>query len=551
MCPFPRGPHATWTTCRSAAFFFPLFSFPRLRLRRRAGARNARGGWGEKKKNKVKKPFRTGLRTHSPSPSTPTTHALPPLPLSRSPPRRRNPSSDEGRRGRSRAAASRICVAASSHIEFSTINMGANCCIAAKERSQPHVASAEVSAYRIRHSPSWSFRWDNRTHIEDMMENSMLFSNQSSGNIQQELKSGSIAPTEGHPYDDNLSDLSCSVKSKKPESKMEPTKYLKADSQAVQSTSSTSTIEASSLRSPSAVIVASGIKMSESLPSTPPQLPSADPSSSRSRSLNVDANSMRKAHRSPGHQLCRQILDSKVHSFKSFNESYSAEGRPSSSMPSAYSKDLIAGGSQGESSQRWSTCRFSESMASSQRERWSVDSDLFGHVTTNRTRSNASHSTSLAPGQEVCKLCSKQLKERSTWNAHELAIIAVLFCGHSYHANCLDSITAESEKYDPPCPVCTHGEKHFTNLYGKQDLKTKNKVSKSVITDTDIDRSSKHRHKSSSMKEPRLDTSSSMKDSFSRPFLKRHFSIGSRPPRSVLRSGSTGRKGFWKRQWRE
>uniref|UniRef100_A0A0E0MU84 RING-type domain-containing protein n=1 Tax=Oryza rufipogon TaxID=4529 RepID=A0A0E0MU84_ORYRU len=186
--------------------------------------------------------------------------------------------------------------------------------------------------------------------------------------------------------------------------------------------------------------------MSESLPSTPPLLTSVDPSSSRSRSLNVDENSTTKAHRSPGHQLCRQNLDNKVLSFKSFNESYLEEGRPLSSMPSVYSKDIMAGGSH---------------------ERWSVDNDLLGHVTTNRTRSNAPHSTSLAPGQEeVCKLCSKQLKEQSTWNAHELAIVAVLFCGHSYHASCLDGISVESEKYDPPCPIRTHGEKYFTNLYG-------------------------------------------------------------------------------------
>ena len=92
--------------------------------------------------------------------------------------------------------------------------------------------------------------------------------------------------------------------------------------------------------------------MSESLPSTPPLLTSADPSSSRSRSLSVDENSTTKAHRSPGHQLCRQNLDNKVLSFKSFNESYLEEGRPLSSMPSVYSKDIIAGGSHGESSQR-------------------------------------------------------------------------------------------------------------------------------------------------------------------------------------------------------
>ncbi|KAG8045990.1 hypothetical protein GUJ93_ZPchr0008g11548 [Zizania palustris] len=433
--------------------------------------------------------------------------------------------------------------------------MGANCCIAAKERSQPHLASAEVSAYRIRHSPSWSFRWDNRTHIEDIMENTMLFSNHSSGNIQQELNSGSIAPTEGRLHEDSRSDLFHRVKWQKSDNKMESSKFLKADSQ-VQSTESNSPTEVGSLRSLDRVTVASDTNISESLPSTPPQLPSADPSSPRSRSLLMYSNSMKKARRSPGHQLYRPILESKVHSFKSCNESCSAEG--SISMTSASTNDLLAGGSHGESliaggsrvesSDGWSTRRFSELIASSQKERWSVDSDRFGFATNDRTRSNASHSTSLTPDKEVCKICSKQLKERSAWNAHELAIVAVLFCGHAYHANCLDGITAESEKYDPPCPVCTHGEKCFTKLVGQQVSRIKNKISNDVLTGTDMDWISNHQRKS--LREPRLGTISSMKDPFNNPSLRRHFSVGCRPPRSVLRSASTGKKGFWKRQWR-
>ncbi|VAH59878.1 unnamed protein product [Triticum turgidum subsp. durum] len=111
--------------------------------------------------------------------------------------------------------------------------MGANCCIAAKQRPEPSVASVEVSAYRTRHSPSWSFRWDNRTHIEDIMENAALFSNHSSGNIRPELKSGSIAPTEGHPNEDNLPDVFRGVKCQKPDKKMEASKRSKAGLQGI------------------------------------------------------------------------------------------------------------------------------------------------------------------------------------------------------------------------------------------------------------------------------------------------------------------------------
>ncbi|KQK03722.1 uncharacterized protein LOC100834598 [Brachypodium distachyon] len=427
--------------------------------------------------------------------------------------------------------------------------MGANCCIAAKERPQPSIASAEVSAYRTRQSPSWSFRWDNRTHIEDIMENTALFSNQNGGNIRPELKGGSSAPTEGHSNEDSLSDVFRGVKWQKSD-KMEASKHLKADPRAVQSNASNSTSEVNSCKSLDRLTVASDIKTSKSLPSTPPLVSRADPSSSRCHSLHMDSFSMRKARRSPGHQLYRQISDSKIPSLKSFSESSYAEGRPSSSMLSTCSNDLFAGGSQhGGSSDGWSNRTFSELVVSSQRERWSVDSELFGSITSKISRPNDSQSTAFSSDQGICKLCSKLLKERSTWSAHDLGVVAVLFCGHAYHANCLDSITAESEKYDPPCPVCTHGEKRTAKLFGKLDSKIKNRKSKNVMSDTDIDRSSKHQKKK--VREPRLGTSSSMKDSFRRPFLKRHFSIGSRPPRSFLGSEPTGKKGFWARHWRE
>lgn len=107
--------------------------------------------------------------------------------------------------------------------------MGANCCIAAKEKPQPSLASAEVSTYRIRHSPSWSFRWDNRTHIEDIMENNTVFSNHSSGYIQPELKSVSVAPTEGDNNGDCRADVFHRVKLQKSNKKMEASKLSKVD----------------------------------------------------------------------------------------------------------------------------------------------------------------------------------------------------------------------------------------------------------------------------------------------------------------------------------
>ncbi|KAK3163527.1 hypothetical protein QOZ80_1AG0004840 [Eleusine coracana subsp. coracana] len=422
--------------------------------------------------------------------------------------------------------------------------MGANCCIAAKEKPQPSLASVEVSGYRIRHSPSWSFRWDNRTHIEDIMENNAVFSNHSSGNIQPYLKSGSVAPAEGDNSGDRRYDVFSRVKGQKSEKKMEASKLSKVDPREEQSTEKNLTPKANSHISLDAVTIASEIKTPESFPSTPPQESKAEPEEPSS-SVN-HSNLTGKACQTPGHQPYSQITHANALSLETFIENSSAERRPSSSMLSSDSNDLFAALSHCESSNGLSTRTPSELVVTSQRDGWSVDNESADSVASKLSGSNTSHPT-FSPDQGVCKLCSRLLKERSSWNGHELVIVAVLFCGHAYHANCLDSITAESEKYDPPCPVCTYGESCARDLFGKLDSKIKNKTSKNIATN-DLAQSSKNQKKS---KGPRLGISSSMKESFSQPFLRRHFSTGSRPPRSVLGSEPTRKKVFWSRRWRE
>ncbi|PWZ09808.1 hypothetical protein Zm00014a_026529 [Zea mays] len=433
--------------------------------------------------------------------------------------------------------------------------MGANCCIAAKERTQPCITPIEVSAYRnVRRSPSWNIRWDNRTHIEDIMDIPTLFSNHSSGSIHPHTKSGSVAPTEGFSNGNSLgtspSNVFHGAKWHKSDKKMEARKVTKSDSRANRSTASNSSPETKlSRKSLDISSVASDLKTSVSVPSTPPLVSRADPSSSKGHSQPTDSDSMKKAWRSPGYQLYRQVSDSKIPSLRSLNEIRSPEGRPPSSMLSTCSNDLSAAGSYGESSDGWSMRTFSEMVSTSQRERWSLDSELVGSISSKMTRSSAWSSTTCPPDQDGCKLCLKLLKERSTWNAQELAVVAVLLCGHAYHADCLDSITTEADKYDPPCPVCTHGEKCTVKLFGKLESKIKNKIPKNVAVDINLDGNSSNKHQKKGRREPRLGTSSSMKVPFSRPFLRRHFSIGSRPPRSVSETDSTRKKGFWARHW--
>ncbi|CAH8313420.1 unnamed protein product [Eruca vesicaria subsp. sativa] len=97
----------------------------------------------------------------------------------------------------------------------------------------------------------------------------------------------------------------------------------------------------------------------------------------------------------------------------------------------------------------------------------SFDSEHLG--SSRRKLSNSSSRFSLSPSvvvdQQTCGVCSKLLTERSSFVAtFELSIAAFLACGHVYHAECLETMTTEIDKYDPTCPICTIGEKRVAKV---------------------------------------------------------------------------------------
>ncbi|ONK81246.1 uncharacterized protein A4U43_C01F26940 [Asparagus officinalis] len=393
--------------------------------------------------------------------------------------------------------------------------MGANCCVAARDKPLPDRISRELSSYRnVRNSPSWSFRWDNRTHIEDIMDNPSRFSQHNSGNISSESKSGADIETEG------LSDggsPSFRLQTPKLRKKLGSAGSSKSAAAGQLTRSNFSAEEKGTIKS-STVSSSSDVRLSLSIPSTP---------SSSSFKVSDPSPSSRKARRSPGYPLSRQVSDSRIPSLKSLNESSncSPEGRPSFV--------LSTGGSHGGSSDGWSMRTFTELVAaSSQRDpRWSLDSEN----TSSNSKTERSYSSSSDP--HTCRVCSKLLKEKSPWSAqkivstNELAVAAVLICGHVYHADCLDSITSEHDRYDPPCPLCTNNEKLTPKL------KARSKISRRAVADIDVHGECR--------KSPSMGASLSMK----RPFLKRHFSIGSHP---VSENETTRRKkGFWSRSRRD
>ncbi|KAA8522961.1 hypothetical protein F0562_009384 [Nyssa sinensis] len=58
-----------------------------------------------------------------------------------------------------------------------------------------------------------------------------------------------------------------------------------------------------------------------------------------------------------------------------------------------------------------------------------------------------------------CGICQKPLRRKpyilgNTLSSSDLSVIAVLVCGHVYHADCLEQRTSHDDRHDPPCPSC-------------------------------------------------------------------------------------------------
>ncbi|EOX97940.1 RING/U-box superfamily protein isoform 3 [Theobroma cacao] len=430
--------------------------------------------------------------------------------------------------------------------------MGAACCVAARDKTIVNGSGSEALHRNIRYSPTWSFRWDNRGRVAGEDTSISWFSDVISRNDGSEIKYESACASEdGSPSESFQS----RIWKKSPIS--EGTSGLvRTPASADQSISRNVSINVNieqvkeSAESPAASYP-SPSKLSLSLPSASSLATS--PLSSQSHAHPTSSMTTRWPLRSPRHHLLRQVSDNRIMGLKSPNR-YSV-GEERLVMPSWSNEST--GGSQGGSSDGWSMHAFSELMATSRRERWSFDSDSWGFHREKISRSSGRISSSPSVDLQTCGVCSKLLSEKSLWSSqkiiinNELSVVAVLTCGHVYHAECLENMTPEIDKYDPACPICTLGEKKAHKLSEKAfkaelDFKAKiNKRSRSRVVDSDIDadpvifnrlRSSVHEGKASS---------SSMKSSLGKPFLRKHFSFGSKGSRSPSENHPTRKKGFF------
>lgn len=307
-----------------------------------------------------------------------------------------------------------------------------------------------------------------------------------------------------------------------------------------------------------AVSCPSPIKLSSSVPSV--SSVSASPLSSQSHLLPPNSTPSRLHHRSPGHLLLRQVSDSRIPEYKSPTFSISEE--PSLFLPPSWGNESTRG-SNGGSSDTWSIPALSDLMTT-RRERWSFDSEASGFSRDKiTTRSSGRNSRSLSLDLQTCGICTKLLTEKSSWgwnsqkiiSTNELAVVSVLTCGHVYHAECLDYMTPEFNKYDPGCPVCTFGEKRAIKMSEKAlkaelDAKARKRSRKGVVVDSDLSGDIMYHNFDQISggidgRGPKMSSSSSMKSSTGKPFLRRHFSFGSKTSRSYSENQSTPRRSFF------
>ncbi|KAK1352229.1 60S ribosomal protein L44 [Heracleum sosnowskyi] len=424
--------------------------------------------------------------------------------------------------------------------------MGAACCVAAKDRAVTSRSGSEVIQRNVRYSPSWSFRWDNRRRVagEEMSLNSLSDGiNRNDGfDIKSRTTVGSAyVSEEGSPLDSFRS----YTWQKSPIREGDTGLLCVPPSDPLNSRDSTEVKEFTAISDPSPTKTSPSTRSISSLQTSP--------LSYQNHFHPASSTPSRRPRRSPGHQLLRQVSDNRIQGFRSPSFSISEEGS-TFGLP-AWSNETI-GGSQGGSSDNWFIPGFPELMAASRSDRWSFNSESLGITRSKLTRSSGRSFSSSSGDVTTCGVCSRLITEKSSWarqsiiGINEVAVVAVLVCGHVYHVECLENMTpSEISKYDPPCPVCTLGEKETLKLSEKAlrseislvHLKTKiSKIIKKKVADSDLsgDPTLFNRQKSCGL-------SSSKTSASSTHFLKRHFSFGLKGTKTFSEGHTSRKKGFF------
>ncbi|EOA40365.1 hypothetical protein CARUB_v10009094mg [Capsella rubella] len=435
--------------------------------------------------------------------------------------------------------------------------MGSVCCVAAKDRDLPNVPGNGATRNPLC-SPPWSFRRDNRRRVADEIKDS---SNHNSyvGNRGINMDKMSLGLERGPPAESGSF----------PGGLAAPASQESANSEIGTSSIVTnpSTGTSPMIQSPSDVSLASPVHVkvknlvdspdavSAALPKHSCSTSTSDVPSTHTHSLPPRSTQLSRAQSSPGQQHKRQVSDSQTLGLKSPNNNSTSEGR-SSFVLSTCSNDFANGSHNASSEGGWSMNAFCELVAQSQRERWSFDSEHLGSGLRRLSGCSSSRfSSSPSVDQQTCGNCSKLLTERSSISRLDLPVAAVLACGHVYHAECLETVACETDKYDPTCPICTETQvtklsrkalKAEAEMKAKSYKRCKNRVVDSYVRSEceDFVFETLGKREGKGLK---IDPSSSTKGSTSKSCKKWHFGSVSAKWSKPLSWDTKSKRSFWSR----
>lgn len=264
------------------------------------------------------------------------------------------------------------------------------------------------------------------------------------------------------------------------------------------------------------------------IPSSSYLSPSSLPSKSNLAPLTSTLIPSKWSSRIPRSHLFRQGSDSLLCRSKSRSNYSSPEGTLSPMFPVSNIESTRH--SHGGSIDGLSVQSLSESSTSTHRQTWSFDSQSLNSHRLRMEQSHGSKSDSHSTGLKTCALCSKRV------NVNE--VVAVLECGHLYHADCLEHLTPEISKYDPPCPVCTLGEKGAMKKMTKQPMQNERmnaKMFEKLLNNRMNIKPKSKKHRNRVIIDDEFEVPPtvnryhqpipSLSSSLAKPFLKRHFSF--------------------------
>ncbi|KAJ8772803.1 hypothetical protein K2173_027980 [Erythroxylum novogranatense] len=354
--------------------------------------------------------------------------------------------------------------------------MGAACCTAPKDKEHINRHRIDTLNKYAKCSPSWSFPWENRKRVAGEVEDSSHpKSRGNSRSLGAEIKDPVASDQQNH-----------SEGRSQRESLGTPDIFESSVYQGIDiSLRSSNLVEVNSLAESLDASELSSSKLSYTIPSPIPTHV-CDPI--HGHLLHPNTTLSRQSQISPRYHLFRQTSDSPLPGMKSPNNYELSEGRPSLGLSSG-SHNLVIG-SHGGSSACWSIKNFSELDASSQRERGSFDIEQFGFGLNEIGGGSSRFSRSPSSDLCTCAACSKFLNEKSQWQS---SVVSVLVCGHAYHAECLDMMITEKDKYDPACPTCKEVEERDLAMSKKAfiteaDIKIKiHKILRNQVIDSSLD----------------------------------------------------------------